>query len=211
MNKRDWGDLQATSHALQLRGFDSRVVDYGTLGDFPKQLNYLRTVDIFVSSVGTAITSSPFLGHGSVVVNVGWKDGFWEEYLVAGIPWLRTVYPESLAGRRSTDSLVKLVQAAQTIILNKTQVGPQLSDLGKATAYVMQRCKAIRLTVNFQTTKMCYPEYGPIFSFSLHCGTLTKCAPLSERDERIVHDARRVLGLDHFCAASRVGPTTPQH
>jgi hypothetical protein len=80
-NKRQWCALAEAEHVLRSHGFEVQVLDLGSKGGTHAHLGALSKVDIYVSSVGTAMTAAPFLGRGSVVVNLGWVDGFWDEYV----------------------------------------------------------------------------------------------------------------------------------
>ena len=199
VNKRHWANLEATSEALRSRGFESLAFDFAKMGGVSEQLAFLRTTDIVASSVGTAMTAVPFLGRGSVVINVGWHDGFWDEYLVASVPWLRTIYPDTLTptGWRSTDELIHLVERARRSIQQLDPIGPHLSRMGAATANVLQRSRSTWHHVNFISTKICF-EYGVHFAFNILCGRLS-CAPLNSTEYWLVYDARQRFKIGAYC------------
>ena len=145
-NKREWGDLEAMFSAINGRlgsyqsssSSDTRyqvtaqIFDWSKFNTMRSQLEVLRDVDIYVSSVGTALTLQYFLPDTSVLINVGHEDGFWEEHLVAANRHLLGIYPSTVKAIRSEDEIVDLVsQAVEKIASNFSIPVPRGSSLSK--------------------------------------------------------------------------------
>jgi len=221
-NKRDWGNLNAMSDAIntQLASYtptlgvsgqvdktriSAQVVDWSQYNTLRSQLELLRTIDIYISSVGTALTLQYFLPDGAIVVNVGYEDGFWEEHLVAGNRHLGAVYPTTVKSNRSSDEVVALVQEAADKILSNfsipVQRGQSLSRYGKAFSKFLRsdegRSLHILPMINFQyqmdysagsRSRGCYRVVGHLASaFYWACGNKyhgtrfnARCHPLKD-------------------------------
>ena len=145
-NKREWGDLGAMVKAINSRLASyhpstssgtlfrvmAQVFDWSEFNTMQTQLEVLRDVDIYVSSVGTALTLQYILPDTSVVINVGHEDGFWEEHLVAANRHLAGIYPSTVKAIRSEDEIVELVsQAVEKIASDFSIPVPRGSSLSK--------------------------------------------------------------------------------
>lgn len=145
-NKREWGDLGAMVKAINSRLASyhpstssgtlfrvmAQVFDWSEFNTMQTQLEVLRDVDNYVSSVGTALTLQYFLPDTSVVINVGHEDGFWEEHLVAANRHLAGIYPSTVKAIRSEDEIVELVsQAVEKIASDFSIPVPRGSSLSK--------------------------------------------------------------------------------
>lgn len=144
-NKREWGELGAMVYAINsgLASYQplnsgmkfqvtAQIFDWSKFNTMKAQLEVLRNVDIYVSSVGTALTLQYFLPDTSVVINVGHEDGFWEEHLVAANRHLAGIYPSTVKAIRSGDEIVELVsQAVEKIASNFPLPVPRGSSLSK--------------------------------------------------------------------------------
>ena len=152
VNKRDLGNLAEYARVISSNinaSISARVVDLGSLG-LCNQLEIFGNTDIYISGVGTALTSSFLLPDGAVVVNLGDVDnsnvvGFWDEYIVGSAEWLGAIYAPVLKRRSGLNgNLVSnlAIQAAQLLRSNfsLTQnriMFPKLDNLspaGKAIA-----------------------------------------------------------------------------
>lgn len=143
-NKREWGDLGAMFYAIDsgLASYQSsngaryrvtaQIFDWSKFNTMRAQLEVIRDVDIYISSVGTALTLQFFLPDTSVVINVGHEDGFWEEHLVAANRHLVGIYPSTVKATRSGDEIVELViQAVEKIASDFSIPVPRGSSLSK--------------------------------------------------------------------------------
>lgn len=207
-NKRSWTDLQAAADAIRRAKsgyytFHVEVIDWPQVSNgFAGHLRVLQQTDIYVSSVGTALTAAPFMSDAGVVVNVGWEDGFWDEYALAAIPYLRVVYPETCSTWRSPSELVKLVQKAAELIASNfstpVERGASLSDIGRAMAHVLQSSPRLVLKLNLVGEGMGCWAYAWA-AFDLACGSYSQCVGANKDEEAAIEEARAKFNVTRYC------------
>ena len=146
-NKRPWGNLTAMANMIneqlkriEIAGYfvsvSAEVFNWRSQNTMTKQLSVIRQTDIYISSVGTALTLQSFLPDGSVVINVGYDSGYWDEYITAACRWLDAVYPSQLENERTEKEITTLVREASKKIIAGFAIpvprGKALSPYGKA-------------------------------------------------------------------------------
>mmetsp|Transcript_159972 Transcript_159972/g.513265 ORF Transcript_159972/g.513265 Transcript_159972/m.513265 type:complete len:566 (+) Transcript_159972:104-1801(+) len=136
------------------------MVDWGTLRPFRKQLEFVRDVDIHVSSIGTALFFSLLMPDGAVTVNLGdlrfRKDGgivpdYGEEFLGASSRMARQLFVPLSTIRTgvNTGDIMTLVREAVEMIRGgftaaTFHIEDNLSEFGKIIFSLLQRSDATR-------------------------------------------------------------------
>merc|ERR1719482_1940636 len=106
------------------------VASTDSASPFKKQLEAIGSMDVHVSSPGTALAYAPFLADGSVHINLGSVGGdFGDEYWGEGSPHLRALYYEQRPDPPGTN-------------LNHPGQSPELEQ-GKLTELLERAAKAI--------------------------------------------------------------------
>eukprot|EP00960_Hanusia_phi_P016932 498426-Hanusia_phi.AAC.2 len=103
--------------------FRCTILDWAVQRSLKEQLKFLSWQNIYYSSVGTALMSQAFLPYGSVVVNTGYLNGFWEDFHTAAIPWLQAVYP-SRFGPVTVPEALDLIRKASSVWLSRFESQP---------------------------------------------------------------------------------------
>jgi hypothetical protein len=151
-NKRDLGDYDA--HASVVREALSDTVSFDIIDlsimSFKSQLELFAITDIYVSGVGTAVTSSFLLGDHTAIINLGDIEvmlpgrrpmvRFWEENFHAGIHWARTFYANPVERRQGviSEHIATYVQVAAKYLRNGFEIPlprhDNASPIGLATS-----------------------------------------------------------------------------